>query len=98
MIRRERPTITKKTALRDGGYRYTVQFRSEVVRVQPVHGNRKLLEAYCSSDPANTPESRRYEAAALRLVLEAEPEVRAQMKAAQQELQRASKRPTPRHP
>ena len=101
LIHRERPTIAKKNALKDGGYCYTVQFRSEVVKVQPEYGDRRLLVARCRSKRnflAGTPESRRYEAAAMRLVFEAEPQCRAQMEAAQQEARRALKRPTHRNP
>jgi hypothetical protein len=89
LIRREKPTIDKRIALKDGGHRYMVQFRNEVVRVAPKLGHPNLLEAHCTSAKnylAGTPESRRYKAVAIRVVLDEAPQYRAPMEAAERKL------------
>jgi hypothetical protein len=97
LMRREKPTIDKKIALialKDGGHRYMVRFRDEVVRVAPKHGNPNLLEAHCTSQKnylAGTAESRRYKAVAMRLVLDQAPQYRAPMEAAKRELRETIK-------
>jgi hypothetical protein len=94
LMRREKPTIEKRIALKDGGHRYMVRFRNEVVRVAPKHGDPNLLEAHCTSTKnylAGTPESRRYEAVAMRLVLDEAPQYRAPMEAAERELRETIK-------
>jgi hypothetical protein len=89
LIHREKPAIDKRIALKNGGYRYMVRFRNEVVRVSPKYGDPNLLEAHCTSRKnylAGTPESRRYKAVAMRLVLDDAPQYRAPMEAAKREL------------
>lgn len=86
LLRREKPFIARRIALKDGGHRYMVQFRDEVVRVQANRTDPRRLEAHCMKKySAETAESRCRVSVALRLVLQEAPHYRASMEAAERE-------------
>ena len=91
LVLREKPVIEKRIALKEGGYRYLVRFRNEVVRVEPRCTNPNLLDAHCTSRKnylAGTPESRSYQTVAMRLVFKEAPQYREAMKASERQLHR----------
>ncbi|HEY7390347.1 MAG TPA: hypothetical protein VH640_17660 [Bryobacteraceae bacterium] len=95
LIRREKPFIEKRIALKEGGYRYMVRFQNEVVRVAPKHHDRDQLDAHCTSKEnylAGTAESRRYKTVAMRLVFKEAPHYKEAMEAGERESREEIKR------
>ena len=87
LIRREKPVIARRLALTDGGCRYMVRFRDEVVRVQADTTDPRRLEAHCMKKYSpGIAESRCRESIALQLVLKEAPQYRASMEEAEREL------------
>ncbi len=65
-----RGTIHRKTRLKDGGYQFIIRFAGAMVRVRPDRIHPSRLEASCLRNTlAGTRENRRYEAAALHIVM-----------------------------